>query len=139
MLSARYKALHCVGAALCLASLGLFVYIDSSSSEASDVVLGDGLVIMGAMLYAACNVTQEKLLREPSCPCPDRTPAQAPGISTFKPHSNPILKRLCAVWRCECGSMMGDQSAAQARGQLGECLSPGACMRCPGAAPTLTC
>ena len=72
MLSAQYKALHCVGAALCLASLALFVYTDSGSSEASDVVLGDGLVIMGAMLYAACNVTQEKLLREPSALFPIR-------------------------------------------------------------------
>ena len=71
VLSARYKALHCAGAALCLASLALFVYANSGSSEASDVVLGDGLVIMGAMLYAACNVTQEKLLREPSCPRPN--------------------------------------------------------------------
>ena len=57
-----------MGAALCLASLALFVCTDSGSSEASDVVLGDGLVIMGAILYAACNVTQEKLLRESSSP-----------------------------------------------------------------------
>ena len=86
MLSARYKALHCVGAALCLASLALFVYADSGSSEASNVVLGDGLVIMGAMLYAACNVTQEKLLREPSPPCRDRKTCSK--IQSLRPSSS---------------------------------------------------
>ena len=119
MLSARYKALHCAGAALCLASLALFVYADSGSSEASDVVLGDGLVIMGAMLYAACNVTQEKLLREPSCPRPDRKSARKPVMKAFEQQYDPILKRLGAAWRCKCKGIMGDPSAAQARGSRG--------------------
>ena len=64
MLRARYKLLHCLGAALCLASLALFVLNDGSDTQARNAVLGDGLVISGALLYAACNVTQEKLLRE---------------------------------------------------------------------------
>lgn len=64
MLRARYKLLHCLGAALCLASLALFVLHDGSDAQAQNAVAGDGLVITGALLYAACNVTQEKLLRE---------------------------------------------------------------------------
>ena len=65
MLKAQYKALHWAGAALCLASLALFVLRDRASAQAPDAVLGDTLVVAGAFLYAACNVTQEKLLREP--------------------------------------------------------------------------
>ncbi len=63
VLRARYKLLHCLGAALCLASLALFVLNDGADGHAQNAVLGDILVITGALLYAACNVTQEKLLR----------------------------------------------------------------------------
>lgn len=64
VLRAQYRLLHCAGAALCLASLALFLFTDSAASQAPDAVLGDGLVLTGALLYAGCNVTQEKLLRE---------------------------------------------------------------------------
>ena len=66
VLKAQYKLLHCAGAALCLASLVLFVLTDSADTHAQNPVLGDALAIAGAAMYAACNVTQEKLLRESS-------------------------------------------------------------------------
>jgi len=65
VLKAQYKVLHCMGAALCLGSLVLFVLTDTTDTEAQNAAFGDALVLMGAVLYAACNVTQEKLLREP--------------------------------------------------------------------------
>ncbi len=63
-LKAQYRILHCAGAALCLASLALFVLTDSADSHAQNPPLGDALAVAGAFMYAACNVTQEKLLRE---------------------------------------------------------------------------
>lgn len=65
-LKAQYKLLHCTGAALCLASLVLFVLTDSTDTQAQSPLLGDALAVAGAFMYAACNVTQEKLLR--GCP-----------------------------------------------------------------------
>ena len=67
-LKAQYKLLHCAGAALCLASLALFVLTDSTDAQAQKPVLGDAFAFAGAFMYAACNVTQEKLLREPLQP-----------------------------------------------------------------------
>ena len=95
MLSARYRLLHCAGAALCLASLALYVVADSRSSQASNVVLGDGLVIMGAMLYAACNVTQEKLLRAPSCPSLDAGTAHSPEDEGYRHGALCVLGGIC--------------------------------------------
>lgn len=65
VLKAQYKVLHCAGAALCLASLALFVLTDSSDTHAQAPMVGDALALAGASMYAACNVTQERLLREP--------------------------------------------------------------------------
>ncbi len=67
-LQARYRALHCFGAALCLASVALLVLTDTSvpRSDRAKPLAGDCLVLLGALLYAGCNVTQEKLLRKSS-------------------------------------------------------------------------
>ena len=72
-LKAQYKLLHCAGAALCLASLALFVLTDSTDTHAENPLLGDALAVAGASMYAACNVTQERLLREPPSPTPHET------------------------------------------------------------------
>lgn len=72
-----------MGAALCLGSLLLFVLTDTTDTEAQNAVFGDALVLMGAVLYAACNVTQEKLLREPLTPLfNDNPPVLLPSISS---------------------------------------------------------
>jgi solute carrier family 35 protein F1/2 len=57
--------LHCFGAALCLGSLALLVLTDTSvpRSDRARPFIGDCLVLLGALFYAASNVTQEKLLR----------------------------------------------------------------------------
>ncbi|BDA51211.1 Solute carrier family 35 member F1 [Coccomyxa sp. Obi] len=64
-LRARYRPLHCFGAALCLASLALLVLMDASVPKVDQQrpLTGDTLVLLGALAYAACNVAQEKLLR----------------------------------------------------------------------------
>ena len=70
ILKAQYKLLHCAGAALCLASLALFVLKDTRDAHAQDPLLGDALAVAGAFMYAACNVTQERMLRESPSPTP---------------------------------------------------------------------
>ena len=66
VLQARYRAMHCFGAVLCLASVALLVLTDNTvpRGDADRPLTGDCLVLLGALLYAACNVTQEKLLRK---------------------------------------------------------------------------
>uniref|UniRef100_A0A7S0WT80 EamA domain-containing protein n=1 Tax=Chlamydomonas leiostraca TaxID=1034604 RepID=A0A7S0WT80_9CHLO len=64
---ARYRAVHLVGAALCVAGLVVLVLTDGSSTTGgSNPVLGDVLVICGACVYAVCNVAQERLLVDTS-------------------------------------------------------------------------
>ena len=69
-LRARYRPLHCFGAALCLGSLTLLVLTDAAAPalDQQRPLAGDCLVLLGALAYAACNVAQEKLLR--ACPLP---------------------------------------------------------------------
>jgi solute carrier family 35 protein F1/2 len=74
LLRARYKPGHYVGAVCCIAGLAVLVLGDSktasgnsiasssSSSSGSYPLLGDSLVLLGAVLYGICNVTQELLL-----------------------------------------------------------------------------
>ncbi|PRW60646.1 solute carrier family 35 member F1-like [Chlorella sorokiniana] len=74
LLGASYRRGHYAGAAVCVAGLLLLVATDRSGSSAggsgsgdgssvtSNPLLGDGLVVLGATLYALCNVLQEWLL-----------------------------------------------------------------------------
>ena len=74
LLGASYRRGHYAGAAVCVAGLLLLVATDRSSSGSSgdgdsgsgtsNPLLGDGLVVLGATLYALCNVLQEWLLGE---------------------------------------------------------------------------
>lgn len=74
LLGASYRRGHYAGAAVCVAGLLLLVATDRSSSGGSgdgesasgtsNPLLGDGLVVLGATLYALCNVLQEWLLGE---------------------------------------------------------------------------
>lgn len=66
LLGAAYRRGHYAGAGICIAGLLVLVTTDRSSggSGASSPLLGDGLVLLGATLYALCNVLQEWLLGE---------------------------------------------------------------------------
>lgn len=56
---ARYTPLHLSGAALCVLGLSVLVVTDRDSETGGrNPLLGDALVIMGACVYAACNVAQ---------------------------------------------------------------------------------
>eukprot|EP00887_Chlorella_sp_A99_P003924 scaffold11.g3924.t1 len=65
-LRARYRRLHYVAAAVCVAGLSVLLAGDRSGAggagAGSRPLLGDGLVLLGATLYACCNVYQESLL-----------------------------------------------------------------------------
>ncbi|GIL56269.1 hypothetical protein Vafri_11618 [Volvox africanus] len=63
VLRARYLPGHFLGALLCIGGLAVLVVTDGSSSTGGpDPLLGDALVLMGAILYACSNVAQERLL-----------------------------------------------------------------------------
>ncbi|GBF90182.1 hypothetical protein Rsub_03315 [Raphidocelis subcapitata] len=63
VLGSRYRRKHYAAAALCVAGLALLVASEGRSSTAGAApVLGDALVVAGAMLYAVSNVTQELFL-----------------------------------------------------------------------------
>lgn len=68
LLGATYRRGHYAGAGLCLAGLLLLVLTDRSGGGggggAPNPLLGDALVLLGATLYALCNVLQELLLGE---------------------------------------------------------------------------
>ena len=80
LLAAAYRRGHYAGAGICVAGLALLVATDRGSgggdsgeggegggsgySGSSNPLLGDGLVLLGATLYAVCNVLQEWLLGE---------------------------------------------------------------------------
>lgn len=69
LLGARYRRLHCGGAAVCIAGLALLVLADGAGSQGSGyphALWGDVLVLLGASLYAVGNVAQEYLLGDVS-------------------------------------------------------------------------
>ena len=54
---------HHVGALLCVAGVSLLLLTDSGSSTGGPrPLLGDGLVLAGAIVYALSNVMEERLL-----------------------------------------------------------------------------
>ncbi|KAL4443860.1 hypothetical protein ABPG75_011597 [Micractinium tetrahymenae] len=68
LLGAAYRRAHYAGAGICIAGLMVLVTTDRGGGEAgagaSNPLLGDGLVLLGASLYALCNVLQEWLLAD---------------------------------------------------------------------------
>jgi solute carrier family 35 protein F1/2 len=65
LLGARYRVLHYIGAAVCIGGLALLVVADDAGAQRSsdtNPLLGDVLVLIGALLYALGNVAQEHLL-----------------------------------------------------------------------------
>ena len=67
LLGARYRVLHYLGAAVCIGGLALLVVADDAGAQRSgdtNPLLGDVLVLIGALLYALGNVAQEHLLGE---------------------------------------------------------------------------
>ncbi|KAL0994631.1 hypothetical protein UPYG_G00125130 [Umbra pygmaea] len=62
-LKTRYRLVHFVAVAVCLLGVGAMVGADllagRDQGSTSDVLLGDGLVLVGAALYAVSNVCQE--------------------------------------------------------------------------------
>ena len=72
LLGARYRVLHYIGAAVCIGGLALLVVADDAGAQRSSdtkPLLGDVLVLIGALLYALGNVAQEHLLGEHLCTC----------------------------------------------------------------------
>ncbi|KAM8899915.1 solute carrier family 35 member F2 [Spinachia spinachia] len=62
LLKTRYRLVHFVAVAVCLLGVGAMVGADivaGRDQESTDVVLGDGLVLLSAVLYAVSNVGQE--------------------------------------------------------------------------------
>jgi drug/metabolite transporter (DMT)-like permease len=63
VLRRRFAPQQYVAAALCIVGLTVLVVSDrQASGSPGSVLLGDALVILGACLYAVCNVLQERLL-----------------------------------------------------------------------------
>ncbi|KAL6759305.1 hypothetical protein V8C86DRAFT_1327008 [Haematococcus lacustris] len=59
----RYGAGHLAGAGLCIAGLSMLVLTDRQSETGGpQPLLGDVLVLLGACVYAVCNVAQERVL-----------------------------------------------------------------------------
>ncbi|XP_016414079.1 solute carrier family 35 member F2-like [Sinocyclocheilus rhinocerous] len=62
-LKTRYRIIHYVAVCLCLAGVGAMVGADilagQDQGSSSDILLGDGLVLVSATLYAISNVCQE--------------------------------------------------------------------------------
>lgn len=59
----RYKSGHILGAILCTSGLAVLVVNDGlTAGGGSNPLLGDILVILGAIVYGICNVAQEKVL-----------------------------------------------------------------------------
>ncbi|XP_078142750.1 solute carrier family 35 member F2-like [Centroberyx gerrardi] len=63
LLKTRYRPVHFVAVAVCLLGVGAMVGADllagRDQGSTSDVLLGDGLVLLSAVLYAVSNVCQE--------------------------------------------------------------------------------
>ncbi|XP_069574932.1 solute carrier family 35 member F2-like [Brachyistius frenatus] len=66
-LKTRYKPIHFIAVAVCLLGVGAMVGADilagRSQGSAIDVVLGDGLVLLSAILYAVSNMCQEHTVK----------------------------------------------------------------------------
>lgn len=66
MLGSRYRPGHIAGAVLCVLGPAILIVADGSWGQQGDMyphaASGDGLVLMGAVLYSLCNVMQESLL-----------------------------------------------------------------------------
>lgn len=62
-LKTRYRIIHYVAVCICLAGVGAMVGADilagQDQGSSSDILLGDGLVLVSATLYAIANVCQE--------------------------------------------------------------------------------
>ncbi|XP_076017294.1 solute carrier family 35 member F2-like [Genypterus blacodes] len=67
LLKTRYRLIHFIAVAVCLLGVGAMVGADILSGRdlgsTSDVVLGDGLVLLSAVLYAVSNVCQEHTVK----------------------------------------------------------------------------
>lgn len=85
LLGARYRVLHYIGAAVCIGGLALLVVADDAGAQRSsdtNPLLGDVLVLIGALLYALGNVAQEHLLGEHLCTfCAVVVAFSSPGLS----------------------------------------------------------
>ncbi|KAL6471147.1 hypothetical protein MHYP_G00197970 [Metynnis hypsauchen] len=69
-LKARYRIIHYVAVCVCLAGVGAMVGADllagRDQGSTSNILLGDGLVILSATLYAVSNVCQEYTVKNQS-------------------------------------------------------------------------
>ncbi|XP_027002204.1 solute carrier family 35 member F2 isoform X2 [Tachysurus fulvidraco] len=69
-LKARYRIIHYVAVCVCLAGVGAMVGADLVSGRdqgsSSNILLGDGLVIISATLYAVSNLCQEYIVKNGS-------------------------------------------------------------------------
>lgn len=73
VLQARYSRFHFAACVLCLIGMGLLVYTDtstqSSSSDSdggkkwSEILEGDGLVLLGCVFYSLSNISQEYIVK----------------------------------------------------------------------------
>ncbi|KAK3531707.1 hypothetical protein QTP70_025933, partial [Hemibagrus guttatus] len=69
-LKSRYRIIHYVAVCVCLAGVGAMVGADLVSGRdqgsSRNILLGDGLVIIGATLYAVSNLCQEYIVKNES-------------------------------------------------------------------------
>ncbi|XP_056417601.1 solute carrier family 35 member F2 isoform X1 [Hyla sarda] len=67
ILHSRYRLIHYIAVAVCLLGVGTMVGADVLSGReegrASDMLIGDALVILGACLYAISNVSEEYIVK----------------------------------------------------------------------------
>uniref|UniRef100_H3CDI6 Solute carrier family 35 member F2 n=1 Tax=Tetraodon nigroviridis TaxID=99883 RepID=H3CDI6_TETNG len=70
ILKTRYRPVHFVAVLVCLLGVGAMVGADilagRDQGSAQDVMLGDGLVLLSAVLYAVSNVCQEHTVKKQS-------------------------------------------------------------------------
>ncbi|KAM5180557.1 solute carrier family 35 member F2-like [Mantella aurantiaca] len=71
ILRTRYKLIHYIAVGICLLGVGIMVYADVLSGQedgkGSNMLIGDSLVILGACLYAVCDLCQEYVVKKLSC------------------------------------------------------------------------
>ncbi|XP_040196184.1 solute carrier family 35 member F2-like isoform X2 [Rana temporaria] len=67
ILHSRYKLIHYIAVVVCLLGVGTMVGADfvsgRESNKATDMLIGDALVILAACLYAVSNVTEEYVVK----------------------------------------------------------------------------
>lgn len=70
VLKARYRPIHYVAVSICLLGVGAMVGADllagRDQGSTSNILLGDGLVLLSASLYAVSNVCQEYMVKNHS-------------------------------------------------------------------------